>query len=173
MNPFIQLFSVGLGVFLAGCAGIAHASDNAVGRLASYSAKLREKFPEVAVISTTDLAAMNPQPALLDVRSSEEFEVSRIAGAVRAEDDPVAQLQRLGIRSDQPIVVYCSVGYRSAKAAEKLAKAGFTNVRNLNGSLFAWANENRPLVNDAGPTKTAHPYNRWWGRYLEKDKWER
>ena len=54
---------------------------------------------------------------------------------------------------DTPIVVYCSVGYRSARVARWLGRQGFTNVRNLDGSLFAWANEGRPMEADGRPVQ--------------------
>jgi len=42
-------------------------------------------------------------------------------------------------------------------------------IYNLEGSLFKWANESRPLVDNSGsPTKLVHPYNNVWGRLLEK-----
>lgn len=139
--------------------------------LDSYAESLRTQFPEVAIITTMELAALASPPLLLDVREENEYAVSHLAGALRAEKDPVAQLQKIGVHTDALIVVYCSVGYRSAVLAEKLQKSGFTNVRNLKGSLFAWANEGRPLVNAFGITEGAHPFNILWGRYLEKAKW--
>jgi len=132
---------------------------------------LQGKFPDVTGISTTQLASMNPAPLLLDVREKNEFAVSHLPGAVRVEKDFAVQLNRLGIPKERPIVVYCSVGYRSAVLARALQKEGFINVRNLEGSIFAWANESRPLVNSNGTTSGAHPFNILWGRYLDKSKW--
>jgi rhodanese-related sulfurtransferase len=40
-----------------------------------------------------------------------------------------------------PIVVYCAGGMRSAKAARVLIAAGHGDVRNLEGGIFAWAND--------------------------------
>ena len=59
------------------------------------------------------------------------------------EDFKITRLPE--VDKNTPIVVYCSVGYRSEKIGEKLRKAGYTNVTNLFGGLFTWANENRPL----------------------------
>lgn len=142
--------------------------------LSELSATIQADFPEVQSISVEELDTLRKgphRPMLLDVREEKEFAVSHLAGAVRAEDDAVAQLRRLGFRAERPIVVYCSVGYRSAKLASTLQKAGFTNVRNLKGSLFAWANAGRPLVNAGGPVDGVHPYNPSWGRFLDKSKW--
>ena len=65
-------------------------------------------------------------------------------------------------------MVYCSVGYRSSILAEKLQDLGFTRVYNLEGSIFKWANEGRPLAQDQTPVQKVHPYNTDWGKLLEK-----
>jgi len=142
--------------------------------LSEYVVGLHEKFPEVHTLTTEELAGLmsaNP-PLLLDVRGEKEFAVSHLAGAVLAEADGGAQLSRLGVAKDALVVVYCSVGYRSTKMAQSLCKAGFTNVRNLDGSIFAWANEGRPLVDAIGSATGVHPYNVLWGRYLDIEKWQ-
>jgi len=72
-----------------------------------------------------------------------------------------------GRAKNDPIVVYCSVGYRSARVAHWLAGQGYTNVRNLEGSLFQWANEDRPIFRDGRSTLEVHPYDRRWGLLLE------
>jgi 3-mercaptopyruvate sulfurtransferase SseA len=72
-----------------------------------------------------------------------------------------------GLPKNAPIVVYGSVGYRSARLAHWLAGQGYTNVRNLSGSIFQWANEDRPLFRDGRPALEVHPYDRRWGLLLE------
>ncbi len=146
-------------------------AEPALEALHAYTATLKTKFPGVPTITLSEFAALGAPPILLDVREENEFAVSHLAEAVRAASDPVAQLGKLGAKSDTPVVVYCSVGYRSCVLAEKLQAAGFRNVRNLEGSIFAWANEGRPLVNARGETAGVHPFNLLWGRYLEKSLW--
>ena len=133
--------------------------------------KIHREFPGVAQLSTDKLSAWTNDPkrqppVLLDVRTKAEYEVSHLAHAIQVEpgSDPAA----LHLSGDQPIVTYCSVGYRSSAFAEKLDKAGFKNVVNLDGSIFQWTNENRPLVNDAGQTDKVHPFNALWGTLLDK-----
>jgi rhodanese-related sulfurtransferase len=132
------------------------------------------KFPSVQRITTAELAAWladssRGQPLLLDARTAPEYNVSHLAGARRI--DPIRPLLRHmeAFARDTPIVVYCSVGYRSARVARWLGRQGFTNVRHLEGSLFAWANEGRPMLSDAGPARQVHPYNEFWGRLLEPE----
>lgn len=132
------------------------------------------RFPQVQWIETQTLAEWirgdeSPMPLLLDARSSEEFAVSHLPGAVHV--DPVApELGAIGFSPNRPIVVYCSVGYRSAAIAEQIERAGVGPVRNLRGGIFAWANEGRPIVHDGAPTDTVHPYNALWGRLLEPER---
>jgi rhodanese-related sulfurtransferase len=136
------------------------------------NAKIRRDFPEVKRISTAELAAWladdnRPAPLLLDVRTQPEYEVSHLRDAEWiAPDAPPSAVEA---PKDRPIVTYCSVGYRSGAFAEKLHEAGFTNVVNLEGSIFAWANEGRPLVHDGAPAEKVHPYNGIWGLLLRKE----
>jgi len=133
------------------------------------NAKIRADFPEVRRITTGELAAAlagSKKPVLLDVRTKAEFDVSHLEGAIRVEpgSDPAA----ISIPKDKAIVTYCSVGYRSAAFAKKLSEAGYRNVTNVEGSIFRWANENRPLVHDGQPADKVHPYNRLWGMLLDQ-----
>ncbi len=133
--------------------------------------KIRHEFPDVAQITTDKLAAWTsdpkrPPPVLLDVRTKPEYEVSHLAHATRVEPDSDPAV--LPLSHDQPIVTYCSVGYRSSAFAKKLEEAGFKNVVNLDGSIFQWANENRPLVHYSNPTGKVHPFNALWGTLLDK-----
>jgi hypothetical protein len=40
-------------------------------------------------------------------------------------------------------------------------------VRNLDGSIFAWANEGRPLERNGQPAQLVHPYDALWGKLLD------
>ena len=68
---------------------------------------------------------------------------------------------------NDPIVVYCSVGYRSARLAHWLAGQGYTTFRNLTGGIFQWANDDRPVFRDDRPVTEVHPYDQRWGLLLE------
>lgn len=140
--------------------------------LAALRAALRADFPDVVFLRPDEwVARTSDSTILLDVRDEAEYAVSHLPGAVRAEADPVAQLRAAGATPDTPIGVYCSVGLRSARLARTLQAAGFRKVANLDGSLFAWAEEGLPMVNDRGPTDRVHPYDYRWGRYLARDRW--
>ncbi|MGK7911492.1 MAG: rhodanese-like domain-containing protein [Synechococcus sp.] len=136
--------------------------------------EIRKAFPTVRHISTDDLSNWlegGLTPVMLDIREPEEFKVSQIEGAILATttEDALAALER--IPRDRAIVVYCSVGYRSSAVAQDLEAAGFTAVYNLEGSIFAWANEGRRLVRDEAPVQEVHPFNAKWGQLLEGTLW--
>jgi rhodanese-related sulfurtransferase len=135
---------------------------------------IRAKYPMVVRITTDQLAQWlddkpSPQPVLLDVRTAAEWNVSHIAGARRVDPTATADVAGAGLAKDATIVTYCSVGYRSSELANRLRVAGFTNVRNLEGSIFQWANEHRPLVSGDHRVTRVHPFNAWWGRLLADD----
>ncbi|MGI9088888.1 MAG: rhodanese-like domain-containing protein [Chthoniobacterales bacterium] len=135
------------------------------------NAKIRHDFPGVKRITTDELAAwladkQRPAPLLLDVRTAAEYDVSHLQNAERiAPDAPASAVEQ---PKDRAIVTYCSVGYRSGGLAKKLRDAGFTKVSNLEGSIFVWANEGRPIFRDGQKVSKVHPYNRVWGLLLDK-----
>ena len=75
---------------------------------------------------------------LLDVRTVAEFDAGHIEGATNIPVQELeAKLAALPAKKDQPVVVYCRSGHRSALAKELLEKAGYTKVHNL-GPMTAW-----------------------------------
>ena len=146
----------------------------------AVGALVEKDFPSVRSVSTDSLAAWLDDPAreaplLLDAREPAEYAVSHLPGAVQV--DPNASADALADRfaaadPARPVVVYCSVGYRSARLAAALEGAGFRHVQNLDGSIFRWANEGRPVVREvegkAVPVQEVHPYDATWGRLLDE-----
>jgi rhodanese-related sulfurtransferase len=131
------------------------------------------RFPSVDWVDRNTLAEWMAEgeesaPLLLDVRTPEEFAVSHLRGAVRVDPDR-SDLEFLRVPKKSVVVVYCSVGYRSAAFAEALEEAGVERVYNLRGGIFAWANEGRPLVRNGAPANAVHPYDAIWGRLLRKE----
>ena len=104
---------------------------------------------------------------MIDVRSSGEFNVSHLLGAINAESPAEISALVKKFPAKRAVVLYCSVGIRSSKAADRLLEAGCTNVFNLQGSIFQWANEGRTVVSDGKPVTEVHPYNQRWGRLLD------
>ena len=110
-----------------------------------------------------------PQTILLDTRQRREYDVSHLPGARWVGYDEFDLTRVKDLPKQTPIVVYCSVGYRSEKVGEKLLAAGYTNVHNLYGSLFEWINQGNAVVgSDGKPTHRVHGYSRFWGVWLTR-----
>jgi rhodanese-related sulfurtransferase len=128
-------------------------------------ALIKESVP---VVTCSELKQM-PDAVLFDAREKREYAVSHLPKAqwVGYNDFDLSRIAN--VPKNAPIVVYCSVGYRSEKVGEKLKAAGFTNVRNLYGSLFEWVNQGNPVVDSTGrPTRRVHAYSRTWGIWLNQ-----
>ena len=114
------------------------------------------------------LRGSDAKPVLLDTRTSEEYKVSHLQGARFVNYDSFTVEQVKNIPKATPIVVYCSVGYRSERIGEQLRQAGFTNVYNLYGGIFEWVNSGLPVFNERGQTQQVHAFSRTWGMWLKK-----
>ena len=81
---------------------------------------------------------------LLDVREPDEYEQGSIPGSIHI---PRGNLES-GIENrvtdrDQPIVVMCAGGVRSAFAADTLGQLGYTDVVSMDGGFNRWKDEGR------------------------------
>jgi rhodanese-related sulfurtransferase len=159
-----RAIAIGLLIFLA-TGGSAFADGfNAMNLL------MRLRFWNVPHVGTNKVArwlTSDNAPILLDVRTQAEYSVSHLPNALPIDPDAqVAEtLSRLPL--NRPIVVYCAVGYRSGRFAQRLIAAGRKNVYNMEGSIFQWVNEGRPLECDGKRVETVHPYNDTVGKLLD------
>ena len=124
----------------------------------------------VPVISVEDLDQQGLETYhLLDAREWGEFQTSHLEGATWVGYNNLQETVIASLPKDKPVVVYCSVGYRSEKIGEKLEEMGFSNVLNLYGGIFDWVNHGKPVVNSQGEsTEKVHAYNKKWGKWLKK-----
>jgi rhodanese-related sulfurtransferase len=106
---------------------------------------------------------------LLDVRTPEEYAMSHLRGA-QPVDPSNPNVEGLSIPADATVVVYCSIGYRSAAIVDELKDAGIDDVYNLEGGLFDWANRDRPVYRGDKRVREVHPFNRWWGLLLKRER---
>ena len=130
-----------------------------------------DAFPDVPRMTTRELSSSPADILLLDARTREEFNVSHLKGAVRAGDVRSALAAIAAQPEKSTIVVYCSVGYRSSRLADRLRERGVANVYNLEGSLFQWANEGRPLYRGRERVGQVHPFDEDWGQLLDERYW--
>ena len=67
-------------------------------------------------------------------------------GTIKSITDLKAVFEAAGLKPEDEIVTYCTVGIRSGFAAEILRMCGYTNVKNYNGSFSEWAGAGLPYV---------------------------
>ncbi len=83
---------------------------------------------------------------VLDVREKDEVEGRRIPGSTWI---PLGELRnRMGeLDKKKEIAVHCESGLRSYKACLKLQHEGFEDVRNVDGGMLCWCDEQEPREN--------------------------
>lgn len=128
--------------------------DNVVGYLSEGMTALESRpdlvrsIPRATAPAVQALLSEASPPWVLDVRSTKEWQGSRVAGS---HNVPLPRLrERLAeIPADRLVVVHCEGGYRSAIAASLLAAAGRTNVTDLVGGIKAWIASQLPVETEA------------------------
>ena len=82
---------------------------------------------------------------IIDVREPYEWQIGHIPGArlVPLERIP-DEIPRLDKRRET--ILYCKMGARSMRAAQQLASAGVTDVRNLAGGILRWIDDVDPTM---------------------------
>lgn len=140
--------------------------------------KIERKFPNVPSVSVNDFVTHlaesdGAKPLIIDVRDSAEFAVSHINGAMNYPLNQVSDERIHDLPYDRALLVYCSVGYRSAEFVRYLQNKGFNNAYNLEGGIFEWKNVGRPVFRDGIEVNVVHPYNAKWGKLLDADsRWQ-
>ncbi len=82
---------------------------------------------------------------LLDVREPFEAQIVQIPGSILIPHaDLLDGTRTVDAAKDDPIVVYCKSGGRSAKVADYLREHGFSRVEDLAGGVLAWVDDIEP-----------------------------
>jgi len=117
-----------------------------VGLIAGEIMRLGRKYRELTPAALTHL--INREDALVvDLSAYADFEKAHIPGArhvAMSQFDP--ENKDLAKAKELPIVVVCKDGRTSAKAAQRLIKAGFDKVNMLHGGMLSWKNADLPVA---------------------------
>ena len=105
--------------------------------------------PQISVGELAD-QMRSREVTVIDVRGRTEWEAGHIPGV---KNIPVGYLaDRLDeIPRDEPVVLHCQTGARSAIAASLLRARGFDNATNLTGGYQAWDGAGQPTVREGEP----------------------
>ncbi len=85
---------------------------------------------------------------IVDLRGAAEYKEGHIKGT---ENIFVGTLEKNldKIRKDQPVVIHCQSGDRSAIGYSLLRKHGFKNIKNYSGSMNEWVNAGNAVVSES------------------------
>lgn len=88
-----------------------------------------------------------PGAQIVDVRAPEEYASGHIGGAtnINVNSDDFVEKANAALKKSEPVYVYCRSGKRSLKAADLLAKAGYSII-NLDNGILGWEKDGFPVV---------------------------
>jgi len=76
---------------------------------------------------------------LVDVRTPEEYKEGYIKNSQNIDyNSPTFDEDIIKLDKTKPVILYCKSGKRSAKCSEKLIKAGFEKIYELEGGITEW-----------------------------------
>lgn len=115
--------------------------------MSRYQILLQDVKTRIREIDVSDLRQGAQDLGLLvDTREPAEWDAGRIPGAVPVPRGILeGKIEQLAPDLDQPIVLYCGSGGRSALAAESLVRMGYRNVVSLAGGFGAWQEAGFPV----------------------------
>jgi rhodanese-related sulfurtransferase len=89
-----------------------------------------------------------PDVQLIDVRTPQEYVGGHLEGAKNINwNDSSFEQNIQTLDKKRPVLVYCAVGGRSGKAANRLAQLGFSEVYDLSGGFNGWKTAGRKVAN--------------------------
>jgi sulfur-carrier protein adenylyltransferase/sulfurtransferase len=105
---------------------------------------MTQNVPEITVQELKERIDAGKRPFLLDVREPDEFELVNLDGMLIPLGELPNRLDEIEAYKDEPVVVHCRSGARSAKAVQFLQQHGFDEIYNLKGGILAWSREIDP-----------------------------
>ena len=130
----------------------------------SYSEQFARVRHLVTEVQPEDVGASLERPdraRIVDVREQSEWDGGHIPGAEHIVLGTIAEVaqERLA-RKDEPLVIHCAVGVRSAIAAHQLQELGYTNVRSMAGGFNRWQQLGLPTASDSLTPEQSERYSR-------------
>lgn len=112
----------------------------------------RHDVREVTVDALKRLLEGATPPKLIDVREGEEYAEGRLPGALHVPRGFLEMRIEEKAHRDEPLVLYCAGGTRSALAARTLLTMGYRDVCSLAGGYARWTDAALPVEKPKGLT---------------------
>ncbi len=107
---------------------------------------LQQRAHQLSIFQATQLINQG-KAAIVDVRDPYDFSAGHMRDAKSIPAKELAQRSgELDKFKSKTIIVVCSSGKQSVKAAAQLKKAGFNEVYSLEGGMNAWQAQGLPIA---------------------------
>jgi rhodanese-related sulfurtransferase len=120
-----------------------------------FQTLVKEAKTRITEITAAKLGALQkeqPSLVLVDVREDNEWEKSRIPGAIHVGRGVLeGSVESKVPQKSATVVVYCRSGARSAVAADVLGKMGYAKVFSLAGGITAFEAAGLPVDKSSPP----------------------
>jgi sulfur-carrier protein adenylyltransferase/sulfurtransferase len=113
----------------------------------TYQELLQTTKKQIREVTVDDVARLlnNGGAKLIDVRESDEFAQGRLPGAVSVPRGFLELRIEQKAQREEPLVVYCAGGVRSAFAAKTLQEMGYRDVSSMIGGYARWTDSGKPV----------------------------
>jgi len=121
--------------------------------MTTYRELLQQVRSEISEVDATQARELidSGAPLVLDVREQNEWDEGHIPGAVHVPRGHLeSRVERAAPDHSRPVLLYCSVGNRSAFSAKTLAELGYEDVVSLSGGFTDWKRNGFPVELQAG-----------------------
>ena len=121
--------------------------------MATYRELLQQVRSEISEVDASQARELIDScgPLVLDVREQNEWDEGHVPGAVHVPRGHLeSRVERAAPDHSRPVLVYCSVGNRSAFAAKTLSELGYEDVVSLSGGFTDWKRNGFPVQLQAG-----------------------
>ena len=112
----------------------------------AFAVSAQTAAPSVSLDEARE-ALQQSSAIVFDIREPSEHATGVAKGARLL---PMSQLNKrlseVPKASDQPVLLICNTQNRSARVAEQLRAAGYTNISYVNGGMSQWAARQWPMV---------------------------
>jgi rhodanese-related sulfurtransferase len=105
----------------------------------------KSRIKEISINEVKQKLDSNESVCLIDVRETAEFQAGKLPKAKHLSKGMIEiHIDKLASKNE-PIILYCGGGNRSALAADNLQKMGYSNVLSMQGGYKAWITANLPV----------------------------
>lgn len=106
---------------------------------ADLVAAARARIREVPPHEVAEMLRGPARPVVIDLREPNEWNLGHLPGAVHIPRGRLESQIEARVRRDEPVVLYCQGGSRSALAAATLGEMGYEHVVSIAGGYRDWA----------------------------------